>query len=53
MKKFDEKSGTWHVDLTKPAIPNLENDSPVSVRETLVFLEHATFGQPDEGSIFV
>jgi len=34
------------VDLSRPATTDVEDDGPVSVRDALVFLDHAHFASP-------
>jgi len=42
MTTIAREAGRRHVDLHKPAADDIDRDVPVSVRDALVFLDHAT-----------
>lgn len=46
-----EVNNILHVDLSKPPNEDIKDDRPISVRDSLVFLELARFISPDAGNV--
>uniref|UniRef100_A0ABM0MVM3 Tudor domain-containing protein 1-like n=1 Tax=Saccoglossus kowalevskii TaxID=10224 RepID=A0ABM0MVM3_SACKO len=46
MTVLDHSGGVLYIDLQKPPSDDIDNDTPVSVRDALVFLELAQFETP-------
>ncbi|XP_071137588.1 RING finger protein 17-like isoform X1 [Mytilus edulis] len=46
-----EVNNVLHVDLSKPPNEDIKDDRPISVRDSLVFLELAKFISPDSGNV--
>jgi tudor domain-containing protein 1/4/6/7 len=46
-----EVNNVLHVDLSKPPNEDIKDDRPISVRDSMVFLELARFISPDAGNV--
>jgi hypothetical protein len=46
-----EVNNVLHVDLSKPPNEDIKDDRPISVRDSMVFLELARFISPDTGNV--
>ena len=46
-----EVNNILHVDLSKPPNEDIKDDRPISVRDSMVFLELARFISPDAGNV--